>query len=316
MAKKGLKGDVGSYAHTTMDDAFWIVGTEPNTYPTARIEDTGKELVSLASNSASGITNGKTAIPKYEEIDNSSDHHGGTFSFVCMNNFNVDAGGGGINLNTCGNVTIAASGGLTNIVSPLQTTIASDVIECVATSAIVMSGKQLYVESDKTTFEKNVFFNNNAVVNGGMFVNGELFATHITAPLQTNFTGGPLAGSGGVPLQCFAPVGTIISGVLTLPVPIEGLGVIAAGTPISITTILPLRIGTVAPHVHTYQTPGFSGAESIGDFSEKAAQAFSNDKAEAQPTLMNDMSFDQLKSKMTKMVTKMITDYGKELITG
>ena len=311
MAKKGLKGDVGSYAHTTMDDGFWIVGTEPNTYPTARIEPTGKELVSLASNTATGITNGKTAVPRYEEIDNSSDHHGGTFSFVCMNNFNVDSGGGGINLNTCGNVSIFASGGLANIIAPLQTSIASDLIELASTNAIIMSGKQLYVESQKTTFENNVFFNKNAVVNGGLFVNGELCATHITAPLQTNFTGGPLAGGRGKPLQVFAPMGTIISGIITSPT-VQ----ITSGTVVKITTLAPLRIGTMSPHIHAYQAPGFTGEESMEDFSTQAAKAFSDQKFEAKPTLLNDMSLDDLRSEMIKMVEKMITDYLKDLIIG
>lgn len=314
MAKNGLKGDVGSYAHTTMDDAFWIVGTEPNTYPTARIEDAGRELVNLSPNKASGITNGKTAIPKYEEIDNSSDHHGGTFSFVCMNNFNVDAGGGGINLNTCGNVSIIGSGGLANIIAPLQTTIASDVIEIASTNTIVLSGKQLYVESEKNTFKNNAFFNKNVVVNGGMFVNGELYASHITAPCQTRFSSSQLASPSGPEMHCFMKFGTLISGMLAAPVPIEGLGVISAGTPISITVTTPTRIGTMPPHRHSYVTPGFSGAGSPSEFAEGAASIFSETPVEAKPTYIDDKPPGDQKSEVAGLVRKSINNYWENLL--
>lgn len=317
MAKQGLKGDIGSYAHTTMDDAFWIVGTEPNTYPTARVEDTGKELVSLAANEATGVTNGKSAIAKYEEIDNSSDHHGGTMSFVCMNNFNVDSGGGGINLNTCGNVSIFASGGLANIIAPLQTTIASFIVSLVAKSAVVLSGKLLYVETEKTTFEKSVFFNKNTVVNGGMFVNGELFASHLTTPNQMNFTYGTFAGGPGKDLDCFTPVGTIIEGIAPVPIPVDvANGQIVPGTPISIMTILPLRIATAPPHKHAYETPAFSGMDEYSDFYEKACAVFKDDMVHAKPTMINDMTLEELGTEMIKMVTEMIGEYALKLVIG
>lgn len=303
------KGDAGSYRRMTMDDAFWVVGTTPNTNFSTRVEATGKELKRFDISGTAGVVEGVTAIPRYEEIDNSSDHHGGQMTLVAMNAFCVDASNG-INLNTGGNIALL-SGSLVNIIAPDQIAMAGNLVTLTALNTVLIETKQLYVDSPKTVFAGNVQFGKNVSINGGLFVNGELFVNHISCQGQTNFTSGAVAGTGnGLPV--FPALG-IWSFLVDAPIPVEGGGVIATGTPVTLTPVPgTFTVGHVVPHVHSFVGPACTGYDSIVDFFE-AATSIDGDKAvEAKPTLPGDMSPQQLLKKIQKDVTKAFKNYMKK----
>lgn len=306
------KGDAGSYRHMTMDDAFWIIGTAPNTNFTTRVEETGKALKTFNTSGTSGLVEMESAMPRYEEIDNSSDHPGGQMSFVCMNGFSVTSGSGGINLNSAGNVSIVGSGGLVNIIAPDQVSLAGNVISVTARNTFFIEGKQLYVATKKTVFAENVQFGKNVVVNGGLMVNGELFASHISTPAQINLTGGAMGGTGqGMPV--FAAPG---AWTFTLGVDIETSdgATIFSGTQIVLTPTTKFSVGHLMPHVHTYTGPACSTHHDITDFFA-AAEACSDDKpVEAKPTLPCDMTPSEFMNKIKSDVTDAIQDYAQTLL--
>lgn len=305
------KGDAGSYRHQTMDDAFWIVGTTPNTNFTTRVEETGKALKTFDTSGTSGLVEMETAIPRYEEIDNSSDHPGGQMSFVCMNGFSVSAGGGGINLNSTGNVSIVGSGGLVNIIAPDQASLAGNVISVTAKNTFFIEGKQLYVAAKKTVFTENVQFGKNVVVNGGLMVNGELFASHISTPAQINLTGGAMGGGGqGMPVFSAPGVWKFIT-----VAPIAGTPTgIPSGTAVWIKPEPAFQVGSSMPHVHTYTGPACSTLPDLTSFFEAATSCSGDKPAEAKPVLPCDMTPSEFLAKMKDDVTNAATEYGKSMI--
>lgn len=324
------KGDAGSYRRQTMDDAFWICGCHPNTNPCTGVEETGKEIERYDTSTSSGMTNSKSAVPRYYEIDNASDHHGGNMSFVAMNAFNVDTGSGGVNLNSCGNVSILASGGLANILAPDQIALASNLISFTTKDTLMIEGDTLYISSKKTVFTKNVQFGNNVMINGGCFVNGELYASHITCQSQVNFTGGAMVGEGEGLQVCIPATGIIFTPTIPIEIPVVGevtTGLGAGGTVIGTATIpaltfpLPLTsmvpgapIGSTVPHIHTFVGPAMSTCESITDFFEEASKTSEDTPAEAKPTLPGDMTLAELGNKMQKTVTDAVMNWGKKTI--
>lgn len=318
------KGDAGSYRRQTMDDAFWICGCHPNTNPCTGVEETGKEIERYDTSTSSGMTNSKSAVPRYYEIDNASDHHGGNMSFVAMNAFNVDTGCGGVNLNSCGNVSILASGGLANILAPDQIALASNLISFTTKDTLMIEGDTLYVSSKKTVFTKNVQFGNNVMINGGCFVNGELYASHITCQSQVNFTGGAMVGEGEGLQVCIPTTGILFTPVepIIIPVtgncdtgPVTGVATITPGMPLSLTSLVPgSPIGSTVPHIHTFVGPAMSTCENITDFFEEASKTSEDTPAEAKPTLPGDMTLAELGSKIQKTVTDAVINWGKKAI--
>lgn len=303
------KGDAGTYRRMTMDDAFWVVGTTPNTSFGARVESTGKEIKRFDMSGTAGVVEGVSALPRYEEIDNSSDHHGGQLSLVAMNAFCVDAGGG-INLSTASNVALLA-GHLINMVAPDQISMAGNMVSVTALNTVFIETKQVYVDSPKTVFAGNVQFGKNVMVNGGMFVNGELFVNHISCQKQTNFTGGAMMGTGNG-LAVFPAVGVWSFTVVT-PIPVEGGGVITTGTPVTLTPVPgTFTVGHVVPHIHSYTGPACSSYDSMTDFFEAAADVEKTEPVEAKPTLPGDMTTQELIKKIRKDVTKAVKNYMKK----
>lgn len=294
-----------------MDDAFWIVGTTPNTNFTTRVEETGKALKTFDTSGTAGLVEMETAIPRYEEIDNSSDHPGGQMSFVCMNGFSVSAGGGGINLNSAGNVSIVGSGGLVNIIAPDQASLAGNVISVTAKNTFFIEGKQLYVAAKKTVFADNVQFGKNVVVNGGMMVNGELFASHISTPAQINLTGGAMGGSGqGMPVFTSPGIWTLITAA-----PIAGTPTgIPAGTPVLLQPQPAFAVGHMMPHVHTYTGPACSTHQDLTEFFEAASSCSGDKPAEAKPVLPCDMTPSEFMKKIQNDITGAVTEYAKSAI--
>lgn len=306
------KGDAGSYRRMTMDDAFWVVGTTPNTNFSTRVEATGKELKRFDISGTAGVVEGVTAIPRYEEIDNSSDHHGGQMTLVAMNAFCVDAGNG-INLNTGGNIALL-SGSLINMIAPDQIAMAGNLVTLTALNTVLIETKQLYVDSPKTVFAGNVQFGNNVSINGGLFVNGELFVNHLSCQGQTNFTGGAMAGSGnGLPV--FPAMGQW-SFTLAAPIPVPGLsGPIPTGTSVVLTPVpSTFTVGHVVPHAHSFIGPACTGYESITEFFDAATAIDSTNPVEAKPTFPGDMSPQQLMNKIEKDITDAFTEYARKML--
>jgi hypothetical protein len=314
------RGDNGLDMTQVIDDKVTIVGDNPNVYPSCRKDGAGRERLNLATSATQGVIGSPSTYTECEAIDNSGDHHGGSYTIVAMNKFSVDAASGGISLNASGNVNIMAGGGLANIVATECVSTISNVIKLVSTEIIVAKGPELYIETDNTTFVNTVKMAKNLVVQGGALVNGELFINHMTAPQQIMDTAmSPI-------LPVFFNTPTTLTGTAQLitttpPVVTEG-GPAMAPTPTVYMqfTLDPLTTlqaqGRVLPHKHTYKHAACTFAKSQGDVWAEAEATGNNEIVSAKKVESFGGTLDKIKSKIQKRVTNAFTDCMTSLFGG
>ena len=306
------RGDSGVDMTQAMDDKVTIVGSNANVFPSCRKDGAGREKISVEASTSQGVIEAKSTYTECEAIDNSGDHHGGSYSIVAMNKFNVDAAGGGINLNSGGNINLMAAGGLVNIVGTECTSIISNVLKCVSSEVSVFKGPELYIETESTVFVNTVKMAKNLLVQGGAFINGELFVNHITGPQQIMDTSmSPI-----LPVYFNTP--TILTGIVTqtcmTPVPcLEGGLVTPAASVNYVQFILDPQttlksLGRVLPHKHTYKHVACDFAQSSGEVWEESAKTGTNEAVSAKATLSFGGLMDAITSKVQKRVTNAFTD--------
>ena len=306
------RGDSGVDMTQAMDDKVTIVGSNANVFPSCRKDGAGREKISVEASTSQGVIEAKSTYTECEAIDNSGDHHGGSYSIVAMNKFNVDAAGGGINLNSGGNINLMAAGGLVNIVGTECTSIISNVLKCVSSEVSVFKGPELYIETESTVFVNTVKMAKNLLVQGGAFINGELFVNHITGPQQIMDTSmSPI-----LPVYFNTP--TILTGIVTqtcmTPVPcLEGGLVTPAASVNYVQFILDPQttlksLGRVLPHKHTYKHVACGFAQSSGEVWEESVKTGTNEAVSAKATLSFGGLMDAITSKVQKRVTNAFTD--------
>lgn len=181
-------GYTGLDTKMVSDDSVTMIGLDPNTDPSCVIDESGRSRDEYSFSGTEGMTKWPAAYPEVKAIDNSGAHHGGSYTLVAMNKFNVDAGGGGINLNSSGNISLMGLGGIVNIVSSAQIEMFSDIVKLDSTTQTIINGPSCDINSDIFTVKKLAIFGTNAVVNGGLFVKGELYTSHITGTKDKYYT--------------------------------------------------------------------------------------------------------------------------------
>lgn len=314
------RGDSGVDMTQAIDDKVTIVGSSPNIYPSCRTDGAGRNRKIVSSSTTQGSMELPGTYTECEAVDNGGDHHGGSYSMVAMNKFSVDSGGGGISLNSGGNINLMAAGGLANIVGTECVSIISNVIKLVGTEITVFKGPELYVETDNTTFVNSVKMAKNLVVQGGALINGELFINHLTGPQQIMDTSmSPI-------LPVFFNTPTILTGIITQtcinPAVCGEAGPVTPAVSTSHvqftldppTTTKPL--GRVLPHKHTYKHVACSFKQSQDEvWAESEATGTNEIVAPKKVDNFGDV-MDKVIDKVTDRITNAFIDTVSSLMSG
>lgn len=210
MSYTGNSSHAGLDVSQNSDDKIEICGMNPNVNPSCVVDDFGYARKEIESTGSQGSVEFPSTYPEVKAIDNSGDHHGGTYSIIAMNKFTVDAAGGGIALNSGGNINLFAAGGITNVTSTEQITLLSNVISVGSTEIVTIEGPTLDINSQTVNFKNYAIFHSNVLINGGLAVNGELYVSHITGQ-QDIFQTQPYS-----PMSVFFDQGVKLDGLLML----------------------------------------------------------------------------------------------------
>lgn len=258
------------------DDKIEICGMNPNINPSCVVDEFGYSRNEIELTSSQGPTAFPNSYPESKPIDNSGDHHGGSYSIIAMNKFTVDAAGGGINLNSGGNIMLFAAGGIANITSSQQVTVLSNVISLGATEVITIEGPACDINSEVLNCKNFAVFHSNALVNGSLAVNGELYVTHITGQ-QDIFQTQPYS-----PMTVFFDQGVKIDGTIMLEEISPQIQVIDAENAMAKRTVC--RISNFVPSPLMLQTKSGYTEEHQHDFYHLAA-----DLVEGRTNVWNEM---------------------------
>lgn len=310
-----VRGDSGTDMTQATDDKVTIVGSSPNLYPSCRVDRAGKSKFDISSSESEGMFEIENARSEYEAIDNSGDHHGGSYTIVAMNKFSIDAAGGGINLNSSGNISIMGGGGLVNIVATEAVNAIAKTVSFTAAELSVFEGPELYINTENTTFVNNVRLAKNLLVKGSTFVNGELYVNHITGPHQVMDT------SSTNILPVFFNSAATLSGVIkatyvcsSSPVGTEGGPAAPPSGEITITVknfVLDDETTNTArafirPHFHSYRHVAVDFKEGNTDVWSEATALNSNEAKHHKPT---ENYGAPLETVVMKKMKKVLNDY-------
>jgi hypothetical protein len=254
-----------------------------------------------------------TARPSYQQVDNSGDHHGGSYSLIAMNKIDFTAATGGINLNTSGNINLNAGGGLVNIMPTMCITAISKTINIAGTDFVAIKANKLLIDANDIMFEQNAKFAKNVLINGGLFVNGELFVNHITCQQQVMDTNdSPI-----LPVYFNSP--TILSGMFMQTCLNPILGFVPAASINQVTFILDPVTTTlsqmkVLPHKHSYRSPACNFKTSTSEVWSEAAALNQQSALAAKKTQQYDKSESEVFAKVKETIISRVSDYITTLI--
>lgn len=306
------RGDSGIDITQTVDDKITIVGSNSNITPSCRMDGAGYSKINLTTSTTQGVVELPSTYSEYEAIDNSGDHHGGTYTIVAMNKLAVDAASGGIFFNTSGNINLMAAGGLANLSATECVTIASNVIKLLSTEITVLKGPELYVETENTVFVNTVKMAKNLIVQGGAFINGELYVNHMTTQHQIMDT----SMSPVLPVYFNTP--TILTGFSVqncLNPVITPFGPLVPASNAQFNTLYMLdqftttrSLGRVLPHKHTYKHAACSFVKSSGDLWDDAAKIEKNEIVYAKKIENFGDLINNIKNKVEKRLTNAFID--------
>lgn len=308
------RGDSGLDITQVIDDKITIVGTNPNVYPSCRKDGAGREQTEITQSASQGVSTPPSAYTEVEAVDNSGDHHGGTYTIIAMNKFAVDSGAGGIHLSSVGNINLLAGGGIANVVATECASLISNIIKLSAAEITVIKGPKLYIDSDSTAFTNSVKIAKNLIINGGMFVNGELYANHMTMPHQLMETSmSPI-----LPVYFNTP--TILKGIITQtcmnPSTCGGLGTVPL-TPAVSTNYVQFMLdpsttmkahSKVLPHYHTYRHAACTFLESSSKVWEEVDSIDLNEPIKPKKVLNFGGTLDRIVNKCKTRLTNAFTD--------
>lgn len=295
------RGDSGNDISQIIGNKITFVGGDnPNVLPSCRVDRVGHSKINIETSSTQGIIELPGTLPEYEAIDNSGDHLGGTYNIISMNKVTIDSAGGGIHLNSSGNINLMAGGGLANIIAIECINMSSNVIKLNCTEAAVLNGPELYVNTKKITFINTVKMSKNLIVNGSAFINGELYVNHITGPINSYPT------SVHPSMEVFFYPLKIMSFLLSGPIP----GVTGA-IPI---TLIPQpqqqmsACGYTMPHRHQSIHIGSDLKESLDKIWEEAEELNENTKVGPKYNTPFNAAMENIKEGTTEILTNALTD--------
>lgn len=314
------KGDSGNDVSQIIGNKLTFVGADnPNMYPSCRVDGAGNSKTIVTSSTTQGAMDIPSAYTEYEAIDNSGDHHGGNYNIIATNKVTIDAAGGGIALNTSGNINLNAMGGIAtvNAADGCFSTIAN-VTKINSTELTILGGTELNVNSEKIQFNNTVKLAKNLFVAGGVAVNGELFVNHITCPLNGYPT------SWNMSLDTYFNAGLILDGTIiysatpvpTIPIPAAApSGVMTAKFILSPTTTSK-RIGFTSAHKHTSLGPAMTLVSSSSEVWEESSICEENERVNAKPNTPWGQAWDNIVDNTTKMATNAGVEMLKKSVTG
>ena len=223
-----------------------------------------------------------------------------------MNKFCVDSAAGGIHLTAKGNINLLSADGLINLVGPSCITAASNVINLAASEIVAIKGTELYVTSKSVQFTNSVAIAKNLLVRGGLGVNGELYAKHLTIPLQKR-TVTPVNY-----LKVFFNSGLTLSGKLVCsnPVNIDGQFVMPKNADVTLTldpATTEKSLGKTGPHAHEYLLPACTLVDSSDKASPGAEGLEMDGLWSAKPVKHYDGETGRLKTQLINAFTDMMS---------
>ena len=292
---------------------MYTVGTDANKFPSTLEDKTGLAYNTMCVSPTEGMALTGTARPAYQQVDNSGDHHGGSYSLIAMNKIDFTAATGGINFNTSGNINLNAGGGIVNIMPTMCLTALSKTINIAGTDFVSINSNKLLIEAKDVMFEHNTKFAKNVLVNGGLFVNGELYINHMTCQQQVMDTNdSPI-----LPVYFNSP--TILSGMFmqTCLTPVAGLVPAVSVNQVSfildpITTTLSQM--KVLPHKHSYRSPACSFVESTSSVWGDAASLNADEAVSSKKTEQYGKPEGEVFNKVKETIISRISDYISTLI--
>lgn len=306
------KGDSGNDITQVIGDKITFVGADnPNVLPSCRVDGAGISKVNIQTSSTQGVMNLPGTFTEYQAIDNASDHHSGNYVMVALNRLSIEAGGGGINLNSGGNINILAAGGLCNIVPTECVLIASNQVKINSKEATILKGTELYIETDKIQFINTVKMDKNLIVNGSVLVNGELYIKHITGPINAY----PTSMHAALPVYFYPTfqLQAMTTYTCTAPVSTEGgPAAPASGMMITNMTLMPTTYmkphGYTMPHRHMSMHIGADLKKSPDEIWSDAEDLVENTAKSAKGNNPFGDAIENIKDGTTEIITNALTD--------
>ena len=180
-------GEGGDYVICASRNMRFVCGAAVNNNPQAYVDLTGRQVPAGTCITETGVTTVPAAAPKLVEVDNHSYFPCGHFTLEVGNGFNVKAGGGGINLSTCGTLNLQTDSIVK--IGALQTVVGGKDIVIAGDTNVSISSPNLNLTSDTQIFlNGNVGVNQNLIVQGGGYFDGNLTCNSITAPQEIQQT--------------------------------------------------------------------------------------------------------------------------------
>ena len=196
-AQEKQSGNGGNMFEFISKHKIVTVGLQENTSPAYRFDETlilvpGLDVVTgVAADLTLGyFTPTVTTFPQYEKLL-VSDMPGGNLDIFAMNRFKVQAGTGGLSLNTTGNALLNA-GGILDIAGSQVNINSSQGQISINGSLVTINADVLSLKSNipdnQVVVDSSLGVSKNVIIGGGAYVEGELFVNHITAPIEYQVT--------------------------------------------------------------------------------------------------------------------------------
>ena len=311
-AQEKQSGNGGNMFEFITKHKIITVGLQENTSPAYRFDETlilvpGLDVITgIAADLALGyFTPTVTTFPQYEKLL-VSDMPGGNLDIFAMNRFKVQAGTGGLSLNTTGNALLNA-GGILDIAGSQVNINSSQGQISINGSLVTINADVLSLKSNipdnQVVVDSSLGVSKNVIIGGGAYVEGELLVNHITAPIEYQVTentqivatGVPILGAPGKPASGWSISRGLTQGTLNVTVQEGSLG--ATGN----TAVLSINLGSIIdmlggvltiaqPHSHVFknvpltllnQEPG------PNDFNKYATDTLKNSKAAGSSTRLD-----------------------------
>lgn len=183
--KLGMGGD---YIVEVTRHKIEVIGQAFNNYPSTRVDDAGRvsenELLIAGSSPFAGYKQHKHVEPVQTAFPC------GNYSLTVGNQFSVNVGSGGINMQTTGQTNIG--GATVTLAGAHQTVIGSGGdLRITAAGAIEISAEVLSLRQSsgkQVLMGGSMGIKNNLIVGGGAYIEGEMYVNHVTAPMELQQT--------------------------------------------------------------------------------------------------------------------------------
>ena len=172
----------------TTNNLTHVIGSERNNLPQGWIGDTGRMVPKAVVVTEGGVTVAQAGTPLYQEKDNFSTFPVGSYNLVINNRFTVNAGGGGILLESPGRIEILSETGVVKV-GAYQLVQGAEDVQITGTKNVSIVSENLNLTSPtQVLVNSNLGVCSNLLVQGGAYINGDVVVNHITAPMEVQQT--------------------------------------------------------------------------------------------------------------------------------